>query len=254
MRSEPNKMRIEERLRNWNVELPQDSRLAERVLNEISVRNMQDHYDSMGQGVAGLLRTSRRGFWALASVSVAVVMVCITVLVREHNLSQERSFRQAQNYFLLIHPMAHAEAIAEERDPSQKQQPPSTIDMLAWMRSRLDLSSEQFATLVQLHESYQGRFIRLYQDLCEIDARYQGFEKQRLNDDPIDFMALYQLLRDRDALNDSSEQTSGEYLSLVLQVLTPEQAHDYLSLLGRSGFVPPPTSSTPILSSDDAGA
>ncbi len=210
--------------------MPADPLLKQRVLSRIAV--MEDSDKGLLSSFFGTL--SWKGFLALSAACSAVFMLSAAILVHERRVADELMLVQSQHYFLAINPSAHAEGSAMD-DAAE----PSLIDMLAWMRSSLNLSRAQFQALVQLHSDYEDRFVSLYKDLCDIKAQYQGYEKKRLNDDVIDFMQLYDLLRERDALREYSEQTSQQFIALVLEVLTPEQARGYLALLNRSNYLLP---------------
>ncbi|MBN1403848.1 MAG: anti-sigma factor [Opitutales bacterium] len=248
MRRDNNRKTLDECLRGWDVQVPQDPHLKQRVLNRIAALAEEEN-ERAPLGLSFIGRLGGRGFFALASACTALVLISAAFFVREHSLARERSYAQAHSYFLLINPLAHSE-FPEGAYQNLAPEDPSMIDMLAWMRSSLDLSRDQFAALVELHEGYEDRFVSLYNDLCDINAQYQGFEKKRMNDDMIDFMELYDLLRERETLRECSAKTSQQFVSLVLKVLTPEQAQDYLAFLGRSG-VP---LNIPNISPDNAGA
>jgi hypothetical protein len=179
------------------------------------------------------------------------MLISVSSFIWEEHRAETRLYAQTQSYFLLINPVAHLDAVSGTGRGFDTEEKPSLIGMLAWMRSSLDLSREQFQALVELHSKYEDRFVALYKDLSEIQAEYQVFEDKRMRNDMIDFMELYDLLRERDTLRASSEQTSRELVSLVLRVLTPEQARSYLALLNGNGSQP---MNTPKTSPNNAGA
>jgi hypothetical protein len=135
--------------------------------------------------------------------------------------------RERAAYLLLIDPVSRARtppATTPEEDPG-------LIAMLAWMRARFDLDRSQFLAVVALHERYATAFTELYQSLRRAETAYAGFEARRAADEMIDFMALYDLLRERETLEAEARDTSAELVREVLDLLGPVRGEAYLTLL-----------------------
>jgi hypothetical protein len=222
---------LEKRLENWEVSAPSDPQIKQHVLRRIVVSEAEKGHQSFE---SGMFRWILNNPLAVSSCACAVVLMACTVslLVRERHLRDQLAV-QSQSYFLMINPVAHIDA-ARGNASANSSKEPSTVEMLAWMRDRFNLSREQFKQLVALHEEYNDRLITLYKELSGVQAEYASFETHRQNNEDIDFMALYDLLQKRDALRKDSTETSGQLVELVLRVLTPEQKREYLSLLNNS--------------------
>jgi|GEM_PF-2544588 len=240
---------IEERLAAWKVDAPSDPHLKQRVLHRIAI-GQADENSGIFSSLLPLRWLAKCPILATTLTCVALFFACTTVYLSQQKDLNVRMAENSRTYFLMINPVAHVDA-SSKSDFYATKEDPSLIDMLAWMRRSLDLSRDQFQALVALHAQYEDRFVALYKDLSEIQVEYQVFDNKRLNNDMIDFMELYDLLRERDTLRECSEQTSRQLIDLVLQVLTPEQAQNYLALLDTNGTTPLPT---PKISQNDAGA
>jgi len=245
-----NQKSLEESLAKWKVELSPDPCLKHKVLRHIAIAESSESDGPLSR--IPLLRwIASRPLAAAAMTCTALMLISVSSFVWEEHRMEEHLHAQTQSYFLFIDPPAHIAAASTAGHEFAQEENPSLIDMLAWMRSSLDLSRDQFMALVELHSKYEDRFMAIYKDLSEIQTEYQAFENKRMNNDMIDFMQLYDLLRERDTLRASSEQTSRELVSLVLRVLTPEQAKSYMALLNVNGLRP---LYTPKTSPNNAGA
>jgi hypothetical protein len=225
--SEGRRIDLEKRLARWRVSVPADPSLRQQVLRRIDMLESQD----AGRGFFG-----RFFFWAsnnqlpaaLCACTAAILICAVSIFMI--NRAERRAELLSRDYFMMIDPVAHvasdhSEAIGEN---------PSVVDMLSWMKSRFNLSREQFAELVALHEDYSDHLMTLYRELSEVQDSYQTFENKRLSNETIDFMALYDLLQKRDSLRKDSVATSRQLVDMTLRVLTPAQKQEYLSLMERS--------------------
>jgi hypothetical protein len=218
--------RVEELLASWDVEAPVDPCLKSRVLRRIQIE------ESSREDRAPF---SRLVEWLASHPMLASGMACMAIvavgfvgLVAQQRVIVERS----HDYFVRINPVAHVDMDVVGTAPTCDD---SVIDMLAWMRGHFDLTKEQFSALVDLHMGYEDRLMSLYAELGTIERGYRGYELSRVNNEQIDFMALYDLLSERDRVRADSIRTSRQLVELVMQVLTPDQRLRYLALLNDSG-------------------
>lgn len=219
---------LEKRLESWKVSVPSDPQIKQHVLRRIAVAQAEKGHHRNENGWLGWVLDNRLAVSSIACA--AVLMACTgTLLVREHNLRVQLA-AESQSYFLMINPVAHIEADGAWTNREE----PSTLDMLAWMQERFDLSRDQFQQLVTLHEEYNDRLLTLYKELSAVQSEYASYEDRRMKNEDIDFMALYDLLKKRDALRKDSTATSSQLVELVLRVLTPDQKRAYMALLNKS--------------------
>ncbi|KAF0093032.1 MAG: hypothetical protein E1N59_3222 [Puniceicoccaceae bacterium 5H] len=233
---------IREKLATWQPETTPDPYLKQRVLNRVA---------ASGETERAWFRRlwPQWGRFSLAAVAVALVLALASFWVLPsdtHHLDGQLT-AQRTRYFLRIDPVARLDAEGARAEP---QADPSLIDMLDWMRTNFDLTQDQFVELVKVHQTYSGDLDSLYDRLVELQHSYEGFESQRLHDQSIDFIALYQLLQRRDAVREDAEKTSMALVRQILHVLRPEQRDRFILLLNQAHtpsvaaatpWTPPPT-------------
>jgi hypothetical protein len=204
------------------VSFEKDPQLANHVLNRIATQKTT------------LRRTGRREAlrW-VAGVAAVAALVAAAFMVSQQ-LERQRALREG-SYLMMIDPVtrAHSEA-ARDLDKTAD----SLIDRLAWMQQRLDLSQEQFLQLVDLHKAYSDRFDFLYEELVQLQKQYEAFEELRLNNEMIDFIALYEVLSERKEAESSALALSQELISRVTAILRPDQRAAYLGLVRHSNNTP----------------
>lgn len=225
--SENNKVCIEKRLASWQVSVPADPNLRQQVLRRIDI------LESQGSGSGFFTRVidwvSGNQLPAAIFACAAALLICAVSIFTIGRVHQ-RNEAMSREYFVLINPVAR---VAVEHPAKAGE--PSVVEMLSWMKDRFHLSREQFAELVSLHQEYNDRLITLYRELSSVQNQYQTFETRRMNNEDIDFMALYDLLQKRDSLRNDSVRTSSQLVDLTLRVLTPEQKREFLSLMEKAG-------------------
>ncbi len=236
--SEENRTGIEKRLADWHVCVPADPSLKKQVLRRIDLLESQ----KAGLGFFGRILSwiSQNQLPAAICSCAAALLVCAASIFFIGR-AEHRAELMSRNYFMMIDPVAHV--AAENASATGKEQ--SVVEMLAWMKTRFNLSRAQFSELVALHEEYKDHLMTLYTELSRVQDSYQTFEDQRLSDDAIDFMALYDLLQKRDSLREDSVATSRQLVELTLRVLTPEQKKEYLSLMESADSHPTTPKATP---------
>lgn len=220
---------LDRQLDAWQPDLEPDPSLKQHVMQRIA-------WEEEAQSRPWHRRTSTiETLWR--PLAAAGVAACLLLLIgtwagrnwfdpaNPHRIEDNR-----QAYLLLIDPVSRAKAT---RDPvaQVEQTSPGLITMLAWMQDRFDLDREQFLELVSLHETYQTQFEDLYLELKSVQDDYASFEARRAANEMIDFIALYDLLQKRKALEADARATSSELVEKVIALLDPDQAAAYLAAI-----------------------
>ncbi|HNX04816.1 MAG TPA: hypothetical protein PKI32_04905 [Opitutales bacterium] len=216
---------IETRLSSWQVSVPSDPNLRQQVLRRIDIMESQGEGRSFPGRILDWVALNQLP--AAIFACAAAILICAASIFTIGRANRDE--RMSHAYFVLINPVARVAA-----DNITSNGEPSVVDMLSWMKDRFDLSREQFTQLVVLHEDYNDRLMTLYRELSAIQSQYKTFDDQRMNNDMIDFMALYDLLQKRDSLRRDSVTTSNQLVELTLRVLTPQQKREFLSLMESS--------------------
>lgn len=230
---------IRKHLENWQPTIELDSHMKQRVMSRIAANGDRSEQNWLMRSLAALLNAPLAG---VAMAALLLVATLLTVQLFEQRAMTRALVAQRDAYFRLISPADYLDSMGNAAAEAGK---PSLVDMLAWMRSNFDLTQEQFVELVSVHQSYDSRLDNLYGQLVSLQDGYATFEKRRLKDESIDFVALYQLLQRRDAVIDDARATSHELVAHVLTILRPEQRDRFLLLLQRADTPQPPTAYTP---------
>jgi hypothetical protein len=213
MMKERNRELLESRLRAWQPELDRDPMLKTHVMNRIATGGKVDSF---------LIRRYR---WVGALAAAAVLT--LTAFIVNQQLERTRLLHEG-GYALMIDPVTRAKAVTghSELDSSE-----SLVKRLSWIQQRLDLSQEQFLELVELHQDYNDRFNLLYEELVALEDQYSSFEHLRMENEAIDFMALYDVLSKRQETEGNARMLSEEFISHVVAILKPDQRKMYLSMV-----------------------
>ncbi|MFW6353455.1 MAG: hypothetical protein ACOC3I_03610 [Verrucomicrobiota bacterium] len=222
MKSRPDPS-LDSLLAAWQPSLPDERSVEEAVM----ARLRREDAGLASEAYASNLWWSRLG---LAAAACLLLLLGAWGAVRwsqrppsAHDLTAERA-----SYHTLIDPVARVQAAASRGEEPAGD---SLLSMLAWMQARFDLDQTQFLALVELHRRYEQPLNELYRELVALEQAYQHYERQRSADRPVDFIAVYELLTEREALRGSARETSGALVSEVLAVLRPFQRGEYLAML-----------------------
>ena len=211
--SELDKTTLREELKKWDVKMDPDQHTAQHVLNRIASEQSETHAKSRFQGFKPYI----------LSAGIAAVLIIGTVFI----INQRAHVRILQNhqYLSLIDPVTRANL--HEESPAKDR----LLVQLSWIQDRLDLSSDQFMKLVELHQNYSDKFDGLYEELIRLESQYDRFEELRMNNEMVDFMALYEVLTHRKETETVANNLSRELIARVTSILTPSQRTAYLSMV-----------------------
>ena len=211
--SDSNKTTLREELRKWDVRIQPDPNTTQHVLNRIASEQFEGNRQ----------RQSSKLIPYLLATGIAAILVIGTVFVV--NQRAQTRLLQDHQYLSLIDPVTRA-TLHEESLSSDK-----LLDQLSWMQDRLDLSRDQFMQLVTLHQNYSEKFNGLYNALIELEYEYDRFEQLRMNNEMVDFIALYDVLTERKETESQANNLSQELISRVSSLLNPSQRTAYLSMV-----------------------
>lgn len=208
-----NRENIESRLQAWKVELDRDPMLKAHVMNRIATESKME----------SLALVRFRWIGAIAAAAI----IAITVFFASQQIERTRLLQEG-GYALLIDPVSRAKMVSENPVLDSGE---SLVERLSFMQSRLDLSQEQFLELVELHKGYNERFNLIYAELVALEDQYSGFEELRMENEAIDFMALYDVLSKRQETEGRAKLLSEDLISHVVAILKPDQKKVYLSMV-----------------------
>lgn len=103
---------------------------------------------------------------------------------------------------------------------------------LAWMRTELKLTDQQFARIRSLHEASSPKLLALAAQVAQMRDEYAAFEKQRVTSGQVDFVEFAQFVEQRRAIDRECLAATRQLVAAASQTLTPAQREHYLGLLG----------------------
>lgn len=112
---------------------------------------------------------------------------------------------------------------------------PAAIDtldgQLAWMKSELKLTDQQFARIKEVHQASGPKLRAISAQLAQMQAEFQDFEKARQASDRVDFLEFARFVEARRAVRRQSLDSTRQLVMAAAGVMNPEQRQRYLQLV-----------------------
>jgi hypothetical protein len=105
---------------------------------------------------------------------------------------------------------------------------------LAWMRSELHLSNDQFARIKELHEASHLRLQAMAAQVALMQAEFAEFERTRRTTDRVDFIEFARFVENRRELNQRCVDSTRELVLAAAKLMNPEQRRHYMSLVATA--------------------
>ena len=217
--------KLEKLLNQWQPSCKPDPMLAERVEDQIEMLESARKPSFLAPFAEWLRGVTASP--AYAGGLAVILVVCGIGISQIWKGSTHHSAEQLSSiYRLSIDPVYRLEASAEEARHAAEAALMAGLPLnesLVWLQGELDLDKGQYSVFIDLHTQYRESFDELFGELVELRRGYQKFEKDRKQDDVIDFMALYDLLQKQKQLREMSEELTRELLIKAAEIMEPEQ-------------------------------
>ncbi|HXQ81402.1 MAG TPA: hypothetical protein VN775_08825 [Opitutaceae bacterium] len=102
---------------------------------------------------------------------------------------------------------------------------------LAWMKSELQLSDEQFARIRELHEASSPRLRALAAQVAQMQAEFAAFEKARRTTDRVDFIEFARFVEVRRNISQQCQDSTRRLVLAAASEMTPRQRERYLGIV-----------------------
>ena len=102
---------------------------------------------------------------------------------------------------------------------------------LAWMRSDLRLTEEQFERVVQLHAQSTDRLRQLAVDISRMEGEFAAFEAARRNEGRVDFIEFARFVEERRQVNAAVDTSARSLIAATADIMSPQQRLRYLALV-----------------------
>jgi hypothetical protein len=103
---------------------------------------------------------------------------------------------------------------------------------LAWIRTELKLTDEQYARIVAIHQASSPRLLALAAQVAQMRDEYAAFDRQRLATDQVDFLEFARFVEQRRAIDRECLAITRQLVAATSNTMTPAQRERYLGLIG----------------------
>jgi hypothetical protein len=116
---------------------------------------------------------------------------------------------------------------------------PSGLDaQLAWMKSSLHLSDQQFARIKELHVQSSPQLQALATQVARMRAEFAAFENERRATGEVDFLEFARFVEQRRAVDRECAESTRRLIVAAVSVMTQQQRDQYCRTLLNSGVKP----------------
>jgi len=105
---------------------------------------------------------------------------------------------------------------------------------LAWMKSELNLTDEQYLRIKELHQASSPRLRALAAQVGELQKEFSAFEELRRTRDRVDFLDFARFVDARRHVNRECLDSTRELVLASAEVMTPQQRQRYLRLIATA--------------------
>ncbi|HVU34545.1 MAG TPA: hypothetical protein VHE61_14015 [Opitutaceae bacterium] len=103
---------------------------------------------------------------------------------------------------------------------------------LAWIRTELNLTDQQFARVRAIHEASSPRLLALAAQVAQMRDEYAAFERGRVTVGQVDFIEFARFVEQRRAIDRECQALTRQLVAATSSTMTPVQRERYLELLG----------------------
>jgi hypothetical protein len=102
---------------------------------------------------------------------------------------------------------------------------------LAWIKTDLQLTPEQYARIKAIHEQSSPHLVALATSVARMREEFAAFERQRTTTGEIDFLEFARFVEERRRIDRDCLSSTRQLVDASAGVMTPLQRERYLSLL-----------------------
>ena len=110
--------------------------------------------------------------------------------------------------------------------------PTDTLEgQLAWMKTELKLTDDQFARIKELHQASHPRLRAMAAQVANMQTEFGDFEQTRRTTDRVDFVDFARFVESRRNLNRECLDSTRQLVLASAEVMTPDQRQHYIRLV-----------------------
>jgi hypothetical protein len=114
---------------------------------------------------------------------------------------------------------------------------------LAWMKSSLRLSDQQFDRIKILHVQSRPQLMALATQVARMRAEFAAFENERRATGEVDFLEFARFVEQRREVDRACAESTRRLIVAAVSVMTKQQRDQYCRTLLKSGIEPAATAS-----------
>lgn len=103
---------------------------------------------------------------------------------------------------------------------------------LAWIKTELKLTDEQYARVRAIHEKTSPRLLALAAQVAQMRDEYAAFDRARLTTDRVDFVEFAKFVEQRRAIDRECLALTRQLVAATSETMSPAQKERYLGLIG----------------------
>jgi hypothetical protein len=103
---------------------------------------------------------------------------------------------------------------------------------LAWMKAQLELSTDQFARIRDIHQRSSPRLGELARQVASMEKEFAAFEHGRETAGEVDFLEFARFVQQRRAVEKACDDSARSLIAASAEIMTPEQRERYFALVG----------------------
>jgi hypothetical protein len=111
----------------------------------------------------------------------------------------------------------------------------NTLDgQLAWMKSELQLSDDQFARIKELHQASSPRLRALAAQVSQMQSEFAAFENTRRTSDKVDFIEFAQFVQVRRNIDKECLDSTRRLVLAAASEMNPSQREHYFGIVAAT--------------------
>lgn len=104
---------------------------------------------------------------------------------------------------------------------------------MEWLRGELDLSEEQYARILQVHDQRTAEIRSLSKRVRELELLLAELESDRVREGYVDFLQIRDYLEVKRKLDEACEKSTSDLIVSVGSFMDLEQRKRYFSIVGN---------------------
>ncbi len=230
--------KLEQLIRNWEVELPRQNGLKAKVNRRIHEQAL----NSLKQDDGLDLKTWISTLWlkpitvtACIAMIIVATMLTTQLTTRPPMSANDRNLLVAYNN--LIDPCGYFKSQINRSNPDAQlanaylQMETYLPEALSKVYNAVHLSPEQAEAFKTIHNSYIERFEDFYSALINFENDYRAYERKRLESGEVDLFSVYQNQQQRNIIYRTAILEQQALMNEILTLLNEEQRERYGQLL-----------------------